>query len=210
MAIKTVRERRKVQRIEFQGRVVYDHREATAPQLQTPLEASSMNLSEGGLCVRLREALEVRSPVRLRVFAQPHAKPLECPGRIAWVVQRLDLRDSPPFLYDVGVEFIDPPPRFRQFASRSGIALRPSREPTSQSGVAAERPTQSALQATMINGRCYVPRLEQEPSPSRRWHLIVTVDGTPCFSGRYPSIPKALEFWKQFKRQAALSRPRAS
>jgi len=204
--IKTVRERRKVPRVEFQGRVELD-----VPQLQERLEASSMNMSGGGICVRLREALDIRSSVTLRLFAQPDRRPLECAGRVAWVVQRLDLRHAPPFLYDVGVEFIDPPSRFfRQFASRIGLALKPPSGVSMTSRELGRRASPGAFQPTTINGRWYLPRLQQEPSSPNRWHLIVTVDGIPCFSQRYPSERKATDAWKRFKHQAPLSMSRSA
>jgi len=205
MALKTVQERRKAPRVEFQGRA-----EVEVPKLQSPLAANSLNFSEGGACMRLQEALDVRSSITIRLFVQPRGKPLECEGRVAWVIQRLDLRNTPPFLYDVGVEFIDPSSRLRQFASRIGLTLRPSSELSALSSVAGRRSTWSALQPALINGRRYEPRLTQEQSPDNRWHLIVTVDGVPCFSHRYPLERKALESWKQFKRQAILSASRTT
>ena len=206
MALGTLQDRRRIARIEFQGRVELD-----AAHLPTRLEASSLNLSEGGICVRLRESLEIRLPVTLRLFAQPRSRPVECSGRVAWVVQRLDLRDAPPFLYDVGVEFVKPSTRLRQFASRLGVTLKPS--PTigiaTRSNEAGKRSMPSTLQPATINGRCYEPRVVQEPSLGNQWHLIVVVEGVPCFSHRYASAREAIESWKHFKRQAALPAPRS-
>jgi hypothetical protein len=101
MALKTIEDRRRAPRLDLQARV-----EIGLLSRQARLTVRSVNLSEGGLCVRLREALEVRSRVRLRVFPSPSERPLQCAGRVSWVVQRLDLRDAPPFLYDVGLEFV--------------------------------------------------------------------------------------------------------
>ncbi|MBI3312601.1 MAG: PilZ domain-containing protein, partial [Candidatus Omnitrophica bacterium] len=116
-----MRERRKISRVGFERRI-----ELLIPKLQRCIQANSLNLSEGGLCLRIHETLEIRSSVMLRLFAQPRRKPLECKGRITWVVQRRDLRDAPPFLYDVGVEFIDPPARLRAIVSKVGLTLKPS------------------------------------------------------------------------------------
>jgi len=188
-------ERRRAPRVEFQGRVEIDlpdprgARQAGVLNPRGRLEASSVNLSERGVCVRLQEILEIRSCVRLRLFAPPHKRPLECAGRVAWVIQRLDLRDAPPYLYDVGVEFLDPPTRVRRFASRVGIALRPSGEKTTR-GI--------LLKPATIKGRLYVPWLERQSSPHPCWHLIVRVEGVPCFSGRYPSQQEAMKAWEQF------------
>lgn len=196
MALRVVEEHRKLSRVELQGRVEIDvlHRPAR-------VEANAVNLSEGGMCVRLQEALEIRSRVRLRWFAKPPKRPLECAGQVAWVVQRLDLRDAPPFVYDVGVTFVNPPPRLRQFASRAGVVLKPSED----------RPIKaSLLRPATLNNRWYVPRLESHSSSSGRWHLIVTVDGVPCFSHRYPSEREAIESWERFKRHAVLPASRTS
>src|SRR3989338_6777358 len=71
---------------------------------------SHVNYSEGGLCLRLDEALEVRSLIRFQVApAKSGERPksprlIECTGRVAWVIQRMDLRSMPPFLFDIGIE----------------------------------------------------------------------------------------------------------
>ena len=191
MPLNPVEERRTALRVELPGRV-----EIAVPHLPTRLEASSLNLSERGICVRLQETLEVRSDVRLRLFVEAARRPVECDGRVAWVVQRLDLRDAPPFLYDVGLEFVKPSPRLRQFAARIGVLLRPSRSAPTQNGL---------LQPVTIRQRCYVPRLKQEPAGIDRWHLVVTVDGAPCVSARCASTREAIESWQRFKRRIAKS-----
>ena len=169
------------------------------------VSADSLNVSEGGLCLRLREMLEVRSLVRLqltppslrRVVSPSHAtgtgrRMVECTGRVTWVIQRLDLRTAPPFLFDVGVEFVDPPPTLRRLmAQRSGEV--------STLKLGANRFTPPS----MIRGRHFVPRVERAAGQGLRWHLVVSVDGVPCFSRRYPSERAALVGWEQFKRHEA-------
>jgi len=189
MAVKSLQERRKVPRVDFLGRVEIN---LLHPGMR--LKASSLNLSEAGICVRLQEALDIHSPVKLRLFAASRKRPLECGGRVAWVVQRLDLRDTPPFVYDVGVEFVDPPPRLRQLVARTGITVKPK---------GLRPPRGNFLQPVWITGRCYVPRVERELSPSVCWHLVVSVEGTPCFSQRFSTGREALEAWHQFKRKAS-------
>lgn len=84
------------------------------PAVSVP--ADGVNLSGGGLCLRLRETLDVRAVVRLQLTTQPRAsRGIECTGRVAWVSQRLDLRPTPPFLFDVGIEFVRPSPRLRRW-----------------------------------------------------------------------------------------------
>ncbi|MBI2885207.1 MAG: PilZ domain-containing protein [Candidatus Omnitrophica bacterium] len=162
-----------------------------------PVAVDSVNLSEAGLCVRLRETLEISSAVTLRLFAEARKPPVTCAGRVAWVVQRLDLRSRPPFLYDVGVEFVNPPGPVRRLAVRLGTSSpassRAARAPSSSRGV----------ESLMIRGRCYLPRLQKEGSRQGAWHLIVWVDGVPCFSRRYASEREGVAGWKQFKRAAS-------
>ena len=181
-------------------------------QPQGLIAVSSVNLSEGGLCVRLddlHDPLEVRSLVRLqltpaRTGASEHrggernsgrylSKRVECTGRVAWVIQRLDLRSSPPFPFDVGIEFVDPPPALRQF-----LAQRSEVSPPKGRAVREKR-----LESVVIRGRHFIPRLEREPTHSPHWHLIVSVAGTPCFSGHYPSDQAAMAAWITFKRRQA-------
>lgn len=163
------------------------------------IPANPVNVGEGGLCFRLEEMLEVRSLVRLQLTPErPSAarglRSMECAGRVAWVIQRLDLRSAPPFLYDVGVEFVDPPPILRQWVlERSGGLMFEKRR------ILRER----RLQPATIRGRLFVPRLERESNHPSRWHLVVSVDSAPCFSGHYAGARAAVAAWDQFKRHEA-------
>ena len=174
--------------------------------------ANSVNFSEGGLCLRVQETLEVRSLIRLQLTpARPHTKragafgagarwqhPLQCTGRVTWVVQRLDLRGNPPFLFDVGIEFVDPPPILRQFLAQRGGRLGLARPPAV---------TNKSLAPALIRSRQYVPRLERSSNPALgRWHLVIAIDGVPCFSEHYPSERVAVAAWATFKRQQARGR----
>ncbi len=155
--------------------------------------ADGVNLSAGGLCVRLQERLEVRSLIRFQLTRRgaPKSRPVQGTGRVAWVIQRLDLRDMPPFVFDIGIEFVDPPPGLQQFvAQRSGRL------------VSAGRATaQHHLQPVTIRGRVYVPRLNRQVDHPLPWHLVVTLSETPCFSGHYGSSRAALAAWTTFQRQ---------
>lgn len=191
MTTSTTQERRGAARVEFQGRVELDATDSGAH-----LTADSVNVSEGGICLRVPNAMEIRSSVMLRLFTQPRRRPVECAGRVAWVTQRSDLRDAPPFIYDIGVEFIKPSARLRQFASRIGVDLKPT---ALRNGSQARAGV--ALRPAALHGRSYIPKLTQESTPASRWHLVVTVDGAPCFSRRYASAQEAREAWKQFKKR---------
>ena len=199
-----MRERRKLSRVEFERRV-----ELLAPKLPRCVQANSLNLSEDGLRLRSEETLEIRSSVTLRLFAQPRRKPLECLGRVAWVVQRRDLRDAPPFLYDVGVEFVDPPAGLRAIVSKVCLTSKPSPAQQSRMEQVSGRATPpAASQSILVHGRCYEPHVERESPPDNRWHLVVTVDGAPCFSQRYASAREAQRSWEQFRRHLLPAHPR--
>ena len=107
---------------------------------------------------------------------------------------RLDLRNEPPFLYDIGIEFVDPPPMLRQLMAQSGMGASAGKK----------RPARERLLASWaVRGRTYLPQLERTPHQTMHWHLVVSVDGVPCFSERYPSERAALAAWARFKRQQA-------
>ena len=191
-----VQEERAGPRVPFQGRVQLE-----LVSRQTPLEGNPLNLSEGGLCLRLEQALDLHAAVTLRLSGPPPLKPFRCAARVAWVVQRLDLRSAPPFLYDVGVEFVDPSPRLRQFVTGRVAGVRPLLPTPHSVATRQKRTTQDALKAVLIHGRCYIPTVEREPATADPWHLVVAVDGTPCFSQRYASERQALAAWTQFRRR---------
>lgn len=166
------------------------------PQL---LAVNNVNCSDGGFCLRLEQALEVKSLVRLQVAAEgarslKGRRGVECAGRVAWVMQRMDLRSMPPFLFDVGIEFIDPPPILRQLITSQGGQLAALKHSGGK---------EKLLELAVLHGRQYLPRLERDTQHAKRWHLIVSVDGAPCFSGHYASERMALIAWVQFKRQQA-------
>lgn len=171
-------------------------------QARTLVPATSVNVSEGGLCLRLRQALEVRSLVRLRLTPAVSSSrassvrashPVECRGRVAWVVERLDLANTPPALYDVGIEFVDSPPALRQLMAQGGGHL-------ASTGKGTE------LSPALIRDRRYVARLEREANQPLPWHLVVLVDGSPCFSGRHATKRQAVAAWTRFRRQQARQR----
>ncbi len=160
------------------------------PRMATP--PRSVNWSEGGLCLRLEDVLEVRSLVRFQLSSD--ARSVMCTGRVAWVIQRLDLRDNPPFLFDVGIEFVDIPATLRQWLIQRGVSS------TKVPNVSVRT---RLLEPTALHGRTYVPNVVRETNQALRWHLIVSVESAPCFSGRYASERDALAAWATFKRQRA-------
>ena len=185
-----LQDRRRFSRVEPPPRLAVD-----VVQSDHRLSVDTVNVSEAGFCLRLRERLEVRSLVNLQVTPRDGgtsgARPVRCEGRVAWVIQRLDLRDAPPYLFDVGIEFADPPAFLRRLAARS--AGRPA---------AALQPPRTVVPASaVIHGREYVPRLERSPGPRPGWHLIIAVDGVPCLSERHGSERAAKAAWDAFRRR---------
>ena len=191
---------------------VQDRRRFTRGEPSSPVEVNllrpsglisteSVNVSEGGLCVRLEEMLEVRSLVQLQLtLASARARrPVRCTGRVTWVVQRLDLRTTPPFLFDAGIELIDPPPVVRQLTVPRGEGVAGKRRPAL---------FQKTLESAVVRGRTFLPQLERAPGQTKHWHLVVLVDGVPCFSEHYPSERAAMAGWVRFKRQQAKRSPR--
>ncbi|MBI3320941.1 MAG: PilZ domain-containing protein [Candidatus Omnitrophica bacterium] len=206
-AASSIQERRQFARSEWTARVAINLLRTRRSIVADPV----VNISEGGLCLRLQEELQVRSLVQMQLTATaaggssertgqgtaPESlrtgRPVRCTGRVTWVVQRLDLREAPPFLFDVGIEFVDPPPLLRRLLVQRGAAL------TSKS----REPHTKTLEASIIRGRRFVPRLERSSRPPLRWHLVVSVDGVPCFSSHFASEQEALAAWARFKRQQA-------
>jgi len=185
-------ERRRFLRRDFPSRLAINLLRSHAP-----VSADTINVSQGGLRLRLQETLEVRSLVRLQFTPQMggggrSARALECTGRVAWVIQRLDLRDIPPFLYDVGIQFVDPPPALRQLLARRGGQMSAPKDRSTRGRV---------LEPFALRGRRFVPRLERQANHPLRWHLVVTVDDVPCFSGHFPTEHLAMAAWNRFKRQ---------
>ena len=162
---------------------------------ERPVPPDGVNVSQGGLCLRLQEGLEVRSLVRFQITPSAKApRALTCTGRVAWVVQRLDLATTSPFLYDVGIEFVDPSAMLRQLLARRGLRLSAPPPPQTHA---------KQLEAAVIRGRHFMPRLDRAAGRPSRWHLVVSVDGAPCFSDHYSSERAALAGWAQFKRRRA-------
>ena len=151
---------------------------------------NSLNAGPSGLCLRVQEALEIHSQVRLALNWARHRE-LACSGRVAWVTQRLDLRSAPPFLYDVGIEFVSPPTALKQWFSAGKRSIV---KKTFADGRTRKMEPWSA------GGREFVPRLSRGEDAAP-WHLIVRVDGAPCFSGHYKSEREALASWVRFKRK---------
>jgi hypothetical protein len=187
-----VQDRRRFGRADAPSRLAVD-----LLQLERRFAVDAVNVSEAGLCLRLEERLEVRSLVNLQLRPSRGraggVRPVRCEGRVAWVIQRLDLREVPPYLFDVGIEFSDPPAFLRRLmAGRGG---HPAARPPTIRAV--------SLASAVLHGRQYVPTLERAANSRASWHLVIAVDGVPCFSERYPSERAAKAAWEAFRRRQA-------
>lgn len=179
----TMQERRRFIRLDLPARVSINLLE---PDASGPV--THVNYSEGGLCLRLTQALEVRSRVRMQLRPEDAAqRPMELTGRVAWVMQRLDLRTSVP-QFDIGIEFTD--------------ALL-KQQKTLSARVAGRTTGGKRLEPVSLSGRMFVPQLERVGAPQGRWHLVVAVEGVPCFSGHYESERAAMLAWTKFKTSQA-------
>ena len=197
----TQQERRRFPRIEEFSPLAVN---LVEPRTSFPVD--QVNLSRGGICLRLQEALEIHSTVKLQLTPERASQgkekhPVNCMGRVAWVMQRLDLRDTPPFLFDVGIELVNPPALLKHFLADTPEGLPMPKRP------AASR--QKTLEPSTIKGRRFIPRLLREEGPAGRWHLVVMVDDVPCFSNRFASEREAVAAWAQFKRAQSRSTGRA-
>ncbi len=179
-------------------------------QSDRSIHAQNVNFSEGGFCIRLEEMLEVRSLVQMELTPEGSnngrgrvvngggmaraSRTMKCRGRVSWVMQRLDLRNMAPFLFDTGIEFVDPSPMLRQFMARYGVDLSVLKRRTVR---------HKTLDAFVIRGRTYIPRLERASARPPRWHLVESVDGIACFSRHYASQRAAVMGWATFRRQQA-------
>src|SRR3989338_3876527 len=146
-----VQDRRRFSRVEVPPRLAVD-----LLQSDHRLTVDAVNISEAGLCLRLEERLEVRSLVNLQLTpprsgAVRNVRAIRCEGRVAWVIQRLDLRDEAPYLFDVGIEFADPPAFLRRLVIGRGS------RPVSRLPAAHTVPPASAV----LRGRGYVQRPER-------------------------------------------------
>lgn len=185
-------ERRVYPRIEFPSRMAID---LVQPSLPAP--NGGVNVSAGGLCLRLERALEVKSLVRFRLLPEEfnanltgNSRSVECTGRVAWVVQRLDLSEGPPFLFDVGIEFVDPSAVLRRLTGENGNGAVKQ--------VKASRTT--LLDSWTSHDREFIPQLTREVQQTIPWHLVVAVDGVPCFSERHKTRRQAVLALQRFKR----------
>jgi c-di-GMP-binding flagellar brake protein YcgR len=75
-------------------------------QFGTGLKVKTQNLGAGGVCVMLEQGLEKLSQVRLRLALSESEKPIECDGKVVWMVPSTD-PTSRKVSFDTGIEFVN-------------------------------------------------------------------------------------------------------
>ncbi len=156
-----------------------------------PCEAR--NISVVGICVRFPKELELRSPVRLRVWKST-GEPIECDGQVNWTMGRSDICQQPPYPYDIGIEFDGLP-------QTTGTLLAALLEEFGQSWVGTTEPRRTEAPGVMpvtIRGQRYVPDLAYQPG-SGTWHLVIYRGKTPYYSQRFANCDDAAKQWQAFK-----------
>ena len=198
-------ERRQSLRVPYQGVVEIEPQGGGSP-----VTGEGRDLGEGGVSVRVNERLDLHTVVRMRLTPPRltdrraparRASALQCVGRVAWTTARMDLRAEPPYPYDMGIEFLQVPPFIKRQMTMVYRRLRQHQQAA---------PRAPRLRAAQIGRRFYVPSLSYDVAPQASWHLIVRIDGVPCYARRFASLNAAVAGWKAFRTEHAAARPRAS
>lgn len=67
---------------------------------QEKFSAHTDNIGTGGVCVILEKAAERFLPVELVLYLEDNQPPIECDGRVVWMVKRQGK-------FDTGIEFVN-------------------------------------------------------------------------------------------------------
>ena len=70
------------------------------------IKAQTQNLGAGGVCIILHQELEKLSTVQLELGLEEGAPPIQCDGRVVWMVRSGELV-SRNVLFDTGIEFVN-------------------------------------------------------------------------------------------------------
>ncbi|NQT07084.1 MAG: PilZ domain-containing protein [Candidatus Omnitrophica bacterium] len=71
------------------------------------LTAQTQNLGMGGLCVMLKEGLDLFKNVGVELLLDDGKSPIRCDGSIVWVVKKNSPKTRDGVSYDIGIEFLD-------------------------------------------------------------------------------------------------------
>lgn len=72
------------------------------------------NISEGGICVTIKERLELFTILNLVLTLNDGLPPVKCKGKVVWTIKRAELKKEKPQQYDTGIEFVDLLPEDRK------------------------------------------------------------------------------------------------
>ncbi|MFH1753714.1 MAG: PilZ domain-containing protein [Candidatus Omnitrophota bacterium] len=65
------------------------------------------NVGIGGICVILKDHVDLFKMVELEILLENGDSPLRCNGSVVWVVKKSDPVNKNDTTYDTGIEFID-------------------------------------------------------------------------------------------------------
>ena len=71
------------------------------------IKTMTENIGIGGICVGLKEDLDLFKNVELEVALNDNDSPITCNGSIVWVVKKTGSKNKETMVYDTGIEFID-------------------------------------------------------------------------------------------------------
>ena len=72
-----------------------------------PILTHTENISLGGLCILLKEALAISVLVDVEIDLMDAGDSVQCQGKISWSQQRKSTEAVKPLFYETGVEFIN-------------------------------------------------------------------------------------------------------
>ena len=72
------------------------------------IQTQTQNLGAGGVCVISERSLEKLSQVHLHLAFSESERPIDCDGRVVWVVRSKAPRGK--VTYDIGIQFLNLPP----------------------------------------------------------------------------------------------------
>jgi len=94
-------DRRKFPRINYPCLIVIYNSENAPETILTHTE----NIGVGGICVILKQNIEIFSSVRLEIDLLDMGEHLQCQGKVIWNVQRKRKSNEKSLFYDIGIEF---------------------------------------------------------------------------------------------------------
>ncbi|MCM8779899.1 MAG: PilZ domain-containing protein [Candidatus Omnitrophica bacterium] len=93
-------DRRRFPRAHYRCKIIVVHK-----RHKEKLSTFTENIGLGGVCVVLDKELDKFSEAELLIYLEDGQMPLDCLGRIVWVVKREYPQADKPAEYDTGIEF---------------------------------------------------------------------------------------------------------